>query len=113
MKTIADDERGTGPTNAYAAVLDIARRNAANEHNFTAAQKDLAYRVRELAQAAHIFGKVYSPNFRQTKIAVKVEGYRSRDRLSTEYSKLDAVCIANNITARLTNNNTTIIYEIK
>ena len=113
MKTVSDDERGMGPANAYVAVLDIARRNTANEHNFTAAQKDLAYRVRKLAQAAHTFGKVYPPNFREHKIAVKVAGYRTRDRLSAEYAKLDAVCIANNITARLTNNNTTIIYEIK
>jgi hypothetical protein len=113
MKTVVNDERGTGPVNAYAAILDIKRRNAENAVNFTQAQKDLARRIRELAQAAHIFGKVYTPNFRQTKIAIKVAGYRSRDKLSAEYEALDAVCIANGVTARLTNNNTTVIYEIK
>lgn len=113
MKIVIDDERGNGPADAYAAILDIKRRNAENECNFTQAQKDLAHRIRELAQAAHIYGKVYTPNFRQTKIAIKVAGYRSRDKLSAEYAVLDAACIANGVTARLTNNNTTIIYEIK
>ena len=113
MKIVTDDERGNGPTDAYAAIMDIKRRNAMNEGNFTQAQKDLAYRIRDLAQAAHITGKVYAPNFRQTKIAIKVAGYRSRDKISPEYAALDAVCIANGVTARLTNNNTTVIYEIK
>lgn len=113
MKIVQDDERGNGPVDAYAAVLDIKRRNKENEGNFTTAQKSIADKVKTLAQAAHITGKVYSPNYRLSKIAVKVSGYRSRDKMSTEYNQLDSYCTANGVTARLTNNNTTVIYEIK
>ena len=113
MKIVQDDERGNGPVDKYAAVLDIARRNKENEGNFTSAQKSIADKVKTLAQAAHTTSKVYQPNYRQTKIAVKVSGFRSRDKMSAEYAKLVNYCDANGVTARLTNNNTTVIYEIK
>ncbi len=95
---IVEDERG-GHSGGVAAVLDIERRNKENKGLFSAEQIALATKLSIMVVAAHNC-RVFSPNYRETKIAVKAENWRKS--CQPEYGKLKEFCDTNGITCRRT-----------
>lgn len=114
-----DDERGSHAPDPFAAKMDIARRNAENEKLWSPSQKAKAQQLRKLAQAAHCNGGyAYPPNWRETKMAVKVRDARPvLDKLGPGWSALDVFIAANNVKCSRTRASgkptRTVIYSLK
>jgi len=105
---IIDDDRG-GHAGGVAAILDIEERNKANKCLFTPAQLALATQL-SIRVAAAYNCRTFSPNYRETKIAVKAENWRKS--CQPEYSQLTRFCDANGITCRRTASGADI-FEVK
>lgn len=97
---IIDDGRGDNATNPVAVILDIKKRNEANEGNFTPAQKRLAVKLRELVQKVHRDGRTFEPNYRKNQISVKVSQARTRDKLNEGWEVLGKFVTDNNVEVR-------------
>lgn len=68
-----NDEESTFKQNPAFVHADLKRRQAVNKDLFSASEKASAAEMRDLLDEAYFGATVYSPNYRETFIAIKIQ----------------------------------------
>jgi len=104
-----DDDKKKGQSAQFAA-MDVEKRNARNEHLYSDAHKARARDLQVEIDEAYFGAKVYTPNYRQKFIAIKVEKPGGH-RFHASVAKLDKELMIQGISITKTIDNN-IIYRL-